>query len=169
MGVIYGVIRTVSGSPASPMRAGLVIYGPLGPGSGEYLYDRKLVEHLEARGDDVIVFQQPKRSYPLRPVQNVNVLFWRRLASADLDVLLQDEFNHGSLALGNHWLRRRIDVPIVAIVHSTSRSSGKLRPHTTALHRRGPRRVAAWRRFWIELPMTPLTHPPPFRDRAGHL
>ena len=151
------------------MRVDLVIYGTLGPGSGGYLYDRRLVEHLEARGDDVTVFQQPKRSYPLRPVENANISFRRRLASADLDVLLQDKLNHESFALGNYWLRRRIDAHIVAIVHSTSRSSGKLRPHTTALHRRGPRRVAAWHRFWIELPMTPLTHPLPFRDRAGHL
>jgi glycosyltransferase involved in cell wall biosynthesis len=99
------------------MRVGLVIYGTLDPVSGGYLYDRKLVEHLEGRGDDVIVFQQPKRSYPLRPVENANISFWRRLASADLDVLLQDELNHGSLAFGNYWLRHRIDAPIVAIVH----------------------------------------------------
>ncbi len=99
------------------MRIGLVIYEDLDRMSGGYLYDRKLVEHLEARGDDVIVFRQPERAYPLRWADNVDVSFWRRLAAADLDLLLQDELNHGSLAFGNRWLRRRIDAPIVAIVH----------------------------------------------------
>lgn len=99
------------------MRVGLVIYEDLDRGSGGYLYDRKLVEHLEGRGDDVILFRQSERAYPLRVFDNLNASFWRRLAAADLDVLLQDELNHGSLALGNRWLQRRIDAPVVAIVH----------------------------------------------------
>ncbi len=99
------------------MRVGLVIYEDLDRMSGGYLYDRKLVEHLEERGDDVIVFRQSERAYPLRWTDNVDVSFWRRLASADLDVLLQDELNHGSLAFGNRWLRRRLAAPIVGIVH----------------------------------------------------
>lgn len=99
------------------MRIGLVIYDRLDQVSGGYLYDRKLVEHLEARGDEVLVFSQPKRPYPLRLIDNVDPSFWNRLRSADLDVLLQDELNHASLAVGNYWLRRRLDAPIVAIVH----------------------------------------------------
>ena len=99
------------------MRIGLVIYGRLDQVSGGYLYDRKLVEHLRDRGDDVIVFSQPQRPYPLQPIENANLSFWRRLRAADLDVVLQDELNHAALALGNHWLRRHIDAPIVAIVH----------------------------------------------------
>ncbi len=99
------------------MRVGLVIYKNLDRVSGGYLYDRKLVEHLEARGDEVVLFSQPERSYPLRLLDNANLPFWRRLRSADLDVLLQDELNHASLAVGNYWLRRHLDVPIVTIVH----------------------------------------------------
>jgi glycosyltransferase involved in cell wall biosynthesis len=99
------------------MRIGLVIYGNLDQVSGGYLYDRKLVEHLRDRGDEVLLFSQPKRPYPLQPVENANLSFWNRLRSADLDVLLQDELNHAALAVGNHWLRQRIDAPIVAIVH----------------------------------------------------
>lgn len=99
------------------MRIGLVIYGGLDQVSGGYLYDRKLVEYLRDRGDEVILFSQPKRPYPLQPVENANLSFWRRLCAADLDVLLQDELNHAALAVGNHWLRQRIGAPIVAIVH----------------------------------------------------
>lgn len=99
------------------MRVGLVIYGSLERESGGYLYDRRLVEHLEARGDEVVVFRQSERAYPARPLDNVDRSFWRRLAAADLDVLLQDELNHASLALGNRWLRRQIEAPIVAVVH----------------------------------------------------
>jgi glycosyltransferase involved in cell wall biosynthesis len=99
------------------MRIGLVIYGSLDQVSGGYLYDRKLVEYLERRGDEVVRFPQPRRPYPLRLIDNADLPFWRRLRSADLDVLLQDELNHASLAGGNHWLRRRLDAPIVTIVH----------------------------------------------------
>ncbi|PSQ96035.1 MAG: glycosyltransferase family 1 protein [Bacteroidetes bacterium SW_9_63_38] len=99
------------------MRIGLVIYGDLDQVSGGYLYDRKLVGHLRDRGDDVIVFSQPQRPYPLQLLENANLPFWRRLRAADLDVVLQDELNHAALAVGNHWLRRHIDAPIVAIVH----------------------------------------------------
>ncbi|MFP4229074.1 MAG: glycosyltransferase family 4 protein [Salinivenus sp.] len=99
------------------MRIGLVVYGDLAQVSGGYLYDRKLVEHLRGRGDEVVVFSQPKRPYPLGLVDNLDPSFWGRLCSSNLDLLLQDELNHASLALGNTWLRGRLDAPIVAIVH----------------------------------------------------
>ncbi len=99
------------------MRIGLVVYGRLSQVSGGYLYDRKLVDHLEERGDDVLLFSQPSRPYPLRILDNAHLSFWNRLRSANLDVLLQDELNHASLAIGNYWLRRVLDAPIVTIVH----------------------------------------------------
>jgi glycosyltransferase involved in cell wall biosynthesis len=114
------------------MRIGLIVYEDLNQVSGGYLYDRKLIEHLEARGDEVIVFPQPERSYPLRPVDNVDLPFWDRLASADLDILLQDELNHASLAVGNYWLQRRIDAPIVAIVHHLRAREHHSGPSTAA-------------------------------------
>jgi len=107
------------------MRIGLVIYGGLDQVSGGYLYDRRLVEHLRGRGDEVIVFSQPQRPYPLQPVENANLSFWRRLRSADLDVLLQDELNHAALAVGNHWLRRHVDAPIVSVVHHLRAHEGR--------------------------------------------
>lgn len=99
------------------MRVGLAIYGDLDQVSGGYLYDRKLVEYLESRGDEVLVFSQPKSAYWSRLGSNLNASFWRRMASADLDLLLQDELNHASLVFGNRWFQWVSDVPIVTIVH----------------------------------------------------
>ncbi len=99
------------------MKVGLVIYGPLDERSGGYLYDAKVVEYLRRQGDTVQVFSLPEVPYLRRRTHGARPGFWRGLAAADLDVLLQDELNHPSLALGNRWLRRRVAYPIVAIVH----------------------------------------------------
>lgn len=114
-----GLVPCIALLPVStiPMRIGLIIYGDLDQVSGGYLYDRKLVEHLENRGDEVLLFSQPARPYPLQWVNNADWSFWNRLSAADLDILLQDELNHASLAVGNYWLRQQLNAPIVAIVH----------------------------------------------------
>src|SRR5262245_58363835 len=46
------------------LRIGLVIYGSLETISGGYLYDRKLVEHLQAQGHTVQLVSLPWRNYP---------------------------------------------------------------------------------------------------------
>lgn len=99
------------------MKAGLVIYGALDHRSGGYLYDAKIVQYLRKQGDDVQVISLPATRYPLKFMHNLKVAFWRRLAAADFDVLLQDELNHPSLVLGNRWLRRYVSYPIVSIAH----------------------------------------------------
>ena len=45
------------------MHIALVIYGSLNEVSGGFLYDRKLVEHLQQRGHEVTVISLPWRSY----------------------------------------------------------------------------------------------------------
>ncbi len=45
------------------MHLGLVVYGSLETVSGGYLYDRKLVQHLQSRGDEVEVISVPWRPY----------------------------------------------------------------------------------------------------------
>jgi len=93
----------------------LVIYGSLDFVSGGYLYDRRLVARLEARGDRVEVISLPWRSYARHLTDNRSADLWRRL-NGDYDVLLQDELNHPSLA----WINGRLPAgrpPIVAIVH----------------------------------------------------
>lgn len=100
------------------MHIGIVIYGSINQTSGGYLYDRKIVEHLRREGHTVTVFSQPCRdAYGPALADNMNRSFWQSVVDADLDVLLQDELNHLSLAGGNWWYRQKTNVPIVAIVH----------------------------------------------------
>ncbi|MBI2875630.1 MAG: glycosyltransferase family 4 protein [Candidatus Tectomicrobia bacterium] len=99
------------------MRIGLVIYGSLKTLSGGYLYDRKLVEYLQAQGDEVEILSLPWRSYPRHLLDNLSSPWLDRLAQARLDVLLQDELNHPSLFRLNRSLRPRVAYPILSIVH----------------------------------------------------
>lgn len=99
------------------MKVGLIIYGSLERLSGGYLYDRKLVEHLRAQGDQVEVIALPWRNYTLHLADNLSQALLRRLAGLEVDVLLQDELNHPSLFLLNRLLRQRASYPLVAIVH----------------------------------------------------
>jgi glycosyltransferase involved in cell wall biosynthesis len=91
------------------MRIGLVIYGSLDTLSGGYLYDRKLVEFLRAKGDTVEIISLPWRNYAAHLADN----FIFKLPE-NLDILIQDELNHPSLIganLGRH------PFPIISLVH----------------------------------------------------
>ena len=99
------------------MRLGLVVYGSLETVSGGYLYDRKLVQYLRRRGDEVEVISVPWRPYGRALLDNLSPALSRRLRRASFDLLLQDELAHPSLFRLNHWLRRRVSYPLVAIVH----------------------------------------------------
>jgi glycosyltransferase involved in cell wall biosynthesis len=112
------------------MHIGIVVYGDLSRTSGGYLYDRNVVEYLRERGDRVTVFSQPERPYPAGLIDTFDIRFWKDLATAPLDVLLQDELNHPSLAIGNYWLRRVTEVPIVSIVHHLRASERRSRIDT---------------------------------------
>jgi glycosyltransferase involved in cell wall biosynthesis len=98
------------------MRVGLVIYGSLETQTGGYLYDRRLVEHLSGRGDDVEVVSLPWRNHARHLCDNASRALARRLDSGRFDVLVQDELNHPSLVLTNRRLHRA-SCPIVAVVH----------------------------------------------------
>ena len=97
------------------MRIGLLIYGSLDTLSGGYLYDRKLVEHLRQAGDSVEIVSLPWRSYAAHLADNLSLRLYRRLRELSVDVLLQDELNHPSLALVNRRLQPRY--PMISIVH----------------------------------------------------
>lgn len=99
------------------MRLALLIYGSLDTLSGGYLYDRKLVAHLRAAGDEVEIVSIPWRNYAAHLTDNFSGELRRRLLNGRWDVLLQDELNHPSLFLLNGWLRPRAPYPIVSIVH----------------------------------------------------
>jgi glycosyltransferase involved in cell wall biosynthesis len=99
------------------MRLGLVIYGSLETLSGGYLYDRELVAHLRQVGDEVTVITLPWRSYAQHLGDNLSPALARRLRHLQVDLLLEDELNHPSLACMNRRLRQVVDYPLVSIVH----------------------------------------------------
>jgi glycosyltransferase involved in cell wall biosynthesis len=99
------------------VRVGLVVYGNLEVVSGGNLYDRTLVSHLTSAGHSVDVVSVPLRTYALNLAQNLSPGLRRRLAGSSFDVLLEDELAHPSLFLLNRSLRRRVQAPLVSIVH----------------------------------------------------
>jgi glycosyltransferase involved in cell wall biosynthesis len=99
------------------VRLGLVIYGDLATQTGGYLYDRRLVEHLQRAGDSVEILSLPWRSYGAHLADNLSRAFLRRLLELDVDLLLEDELNHPSLLAAHGRLRRTKRFPIVSIVH----------------------------------------------------
>lgn len=99
------------------MHIGLLIYGSLDTLTGGYLYDRLLVQELEAMGDRVTIFSLPWRSYGRHLGDNFSRDLYHKLHQAPLDALIQDELNHPSLVGLNYLLRRRVDYPIVSLIH----------------------------------------------------
>lgn len=99
------------------MRIGIVIYGSLDTLTGGFLYDRKFVSYFRSKGHDVKVFSLPWRNYPSHLADNYRKDFLSNLASARLDILIQDELNHPSLARLNRKLKQKIRYPIISIVH----------------------------------------------------
>ena len=79
------------------MRIGLVIYGSLDTQSGGYLYDRRLVAHLRAAGDEVEILSLPWRNYARHLSDTFSPAWAALLRQAGFDVLLEDELNHPSL------------------------------------------------------------------------
>lgn len=109
------------------MHIGLVIYGSLDLQSGGFLYDRQVVQQLEACGDRVSVISLPWRAYRRSLLDNWDEALALHLASGSWDVLVEDELAHPSLFRTNrrvHQLTRR-RFPIISLVHllrSTSES-----------------------------------------------
>jgi len=99
------------------MRLGLIVYEPSDMVSGGYLYDSLLVKHLRAAGETVDIVRLPWGSYRKSLRQNNDGEIRHRLADLSVDILLQDELCHPSLYRLNHWLKPRLEVPIVSIVH----------------------------------------------------
>jgi glycosyltransferase involved in cell wall biosynthesis len=92
------------------MKIGLIIYGSLDTMSGGYLYDRKLVESLRKRGDQVEIISLPWGNYAANLTDN----FHFRLPRG-FDLIIEDELNHPSLLKAN---RQEHSYPIVSLVHN---------------------------------------------------
>jgi len=92
------------------MKLALIIYGSLDIMSGGYLYDRKLVESLRERGDQVEVISLPQRNYAAYLLDNLSF----RLPGG-FDLIVEDELNHPSLLSAN---RDKHPCPVLSLVHN---------------------------------------------------
>ncbi len=99
------------------MRIGLLVYGSLETISGGNLYDRKLVEYLRGQGDQVELVSLPWRTYAHHLGDNLTPDWRRKLEGLPLDLLLQDELCHPSLAWSNRQIRACSGIPLISIVH----------------------------------------------------
>ena len=108
------------------MRLAFVVYGSLDEQSGGFRYDRRLVDHLRERGHEVDVVSIPWSSYGSALTHN----FWTGLPSrlSGYDAVLEDELCHPSLV----GVNRRVDAPIVSIVHHLRSSEPRSRWLTAA-------------------------------------
>lgn len=130
------------------MRVALVIYGSLDTVSGGYLYDRKLIEQLRARGHDVVIVSRPWRNYAHHLADNFSPAWRGELYNLDVDLILEDELNHPSLVFAPRPTRQDgTHPPIVTIVHHLRVSEAHpvlLRPVYQALEAHYLRRADAF-------------------------
>ncbi len=99
------------------MRIGLLIYGSLETVSGGYLYDRLFVDFLRRHGHTVEIVSLPWRTYWHHLLDNRSSALLAQLRKLQVDLLLQDELNHPSLAFLNRRLKNYVKYPIISIVH----------------------------------------------------
>jgi glycosyltransferase involved in cell wall biosynthesis len=123
------------------MRLLLVIYGHLEQLSGGYLYDRKVVELLRDRGEEVDILPLPQLPYLLCPLHSFHPpllrLFAGPGAGGGYDCIIVDELTHPSVFLPVS-LRSRLCPPVVGLVHhlkAEERISLPLRTLSRAMER----------------------------------
>ena len=92
------------------MKIGLIIYGSLDTMSGGYLYDRKLIESLSKRGDQVEIISLPWRNYAAHLMDNFHFRLPRGFA-----LIIEDELNHPSLLKANG---QEHSYPVVSLIHN---------------------------------------------------
>lgn len=96
-------------------KAAFLIEGDIDQLTGGYLYDKMLIDFLEAHEIRVDVVGIPRMPFPLKLLGNL--WFFLRLRREDHDLVLEDEMIYGSLGLFNLWLRRARYSKIVSLVH----------------------------------------------------
>jgi glycosyltransferase involved in cell wall biosynthesis len=99
------------------MRIGLLTYGDMANISGGYLYNRKLVDYLCRQGDQVEIISLPPRSYWRSLGDNFDPSCWRKIATASVEILIEDAMVHPSVALQNRRISRQLNIPIISLVH----------------------------------------------------
>lgn len=99
------------------MRIGLLTYGDMASISGGYLYNRKLVDYLQSRGDEVIIISLPPCGYWRSLGDNFGASCFRQIAAANLELLIEDAMVHPSVVLLNRRISRQLNIPIISLVH----------------------------------------------------
>lgn len=115
------------------MTVAFVVFGDLDERSGGFLYDRKLAQALEAAGDTVRVVSQRDGGF-LRRLKGNGRRLLHEMERTEADLVLIDELNHAATFLLLPLLRRRLKVPIVALVHHL-RCEEQLGPLSRAVER----------------------------------
>lgn len=100
------------------MKIGLVIYDDIKLVSGGYLYDKKLVEYLNKKGENIEIISIPRGEYMDNVQQGFSQKIFDTIKKLELDVLLQDELCHPSLFLINEKLKKEGHPILVSIVHN---------------------------------------------------
>jgi glycosyltransferase involved in cell wall biosynthesis len=98
----------------------MLIYGDMDTVSGGYLYNRKLVDYLQNRGDDVTIISLSPGSYWRHLLDNFGRSCLRQIAGANIDILIQDAMVHPSVFLLSRRLGRQFGIPVVTLVHLLS-------------------------------------------------
>ena len=99
------------------MKVGLLIYGALDAVTGGTIYDRRMVEFLESRGEQVEIISIPWRKYPICLSDNFSSKLAERLLNLEVDLLIQDELCHPSLFMLNHRIQSTMEYPILSLTH----------------------------------------------------
>lgn len=130
-----GDVDSPEATASQSLHVGWVVYGDLDRRSGGYLYDSEVVDRLRAAGDEVTVVSLPDQSYLRSVTHNASRHVRRRLRAVaeEVDVLVEDELCHPSLAWANDALPA--DTPVVGLVHHLRSAE----PHPA--WRRRPHRV----------------------------
>lgn len=118
------------------MKVTFVIYGDMDQTSGGYLYDRKLKESLERTGVETGTVSIPRSKYLKNIWDNYRTELYEKLVNLETDILLQDELVHPSLFHLNKKLYKKVEYPILSIVH-----------HLSYLAAREPYRVSLYKYF----------------------
>jgi glycosyltransferase involved in cell wall biosynthesis len=85
------------------MKIGLMVYEPLRDQSGGYLYDRKIIEHLQDGGNELFIYTFP---FDLA-----------KIIEDAVQLLIEDELCHEDLLEFNVRLRKVSSIPLIALAH----------------------------------------------------
>ncbi len=107
------------------MRIAFLLYGSLNMITGGFLYDRFLVDHLRAKGEDVEVIGLPWKRCRTALLDNIFFGSEKFLNGKPYDLILEDGLALPSLIRFNRGMRKKRCVPIVSILHSFRSNASK--------------------------------------------